>query len=74
MLAPTREHAHEPLQRIMLLNAEQQSIYRAALYRAVGLTIAEQNRLDQIACEIALAHDECNRMDGRVSVLGGTYL
>lgn len=61
-MLPTRyDRARAALQRMTALNEEQQAIYRTALYRALGLTSTEKMRLEQIACDIALAQDEFNR-------------
>jgi hypothetical protein len=49
------------VQRFDQLYAEQQSIYRTALHRTVGLTCAEQRRLEEIALEMALALDARHR-------------
>lgn len=56
-----RERALHALQRIATLNAEQQTIYKKALYQEVGLTLADKLRLNQISYELALAQDERNR-------------
>jgi hypothetical protein len=61
MLLKNQERANAALRRIEALNAEQQSIYRTALHRTVGLTHLERIRLNQINREIALAQDERNR-------------
>jgi hypothetical protein len=61
MLPLRKTRAHAALQRITSLYAEQQAIYRNAFYRPSGLSHEEKTRLDEIACEIALAQDERNR-------------
>jgi hypothetical protein len=59
--ANLKERAHNALKRITMLSSEQQAIYKAALYRANGLTVSERIRLGQISYEIALAQNERNR-------------
>ncbi len=49
------------LQRFDALYAEQQTIYRTALHRTLGLTRAEQLRLEEIALEMALVLDARHR-------------
>jgi uncharacterized HAD superfamily protein len=68
------EQAATAQQRIKLLNAEQQLIYRTALHRTLGLTTEELSRLDQIAYEIALALDEHDRACRVESVYEGEKL
>lgn len=68
---PHQDHSQVALQRLSVLYAEQQSIYRTALYRTLGLTPAEQSRLEAIAYEIALAYDECNSTVCCESLYGG---
>lgn len=55
-----QDRAYAALQRITLLHAEQQRIYRSA-NRITGLSVSERVRLQQIMREIALAQDERNR-------------
>lgn len=55
-----QDRARAALQRITLLHAEQQHIYRSA-NRITGLSVSERMRLNQIMREIALAQDERNR-------------
>lgn len=54
------KRAQVALKRLMVLNAEQESIYHSA-YRLRGITVADRMRLDQIVREIALVQDERNR-------------
>lgn len=62
MISIANKHECALQQRIKQLIIEQQTIYHLALYRTIGLTKAEQSRLDQIAYEMALVQDECNRV------------
>lgn len=67
-----RRRMSQQQQRVAVLVAEQQAIYRAAMYRAVGLTGDERFRLDEIAGEIALLYEgDDTGHSGNAALYGG---